>query len=127
MHQLVYYIAVGSTAAFTHLAVARAGVELLGAHPLAGNFAGFLAGFIVSFGGHSRWTFPTARENLAAARMRFFAVAFSGFVINQAAYAWALQIFGREYYFPILIAVILGVTVGSFVLSKLWAFAQPQE
>jgi putative flippase GtrA len=127
MHQIAIYVLVGSTAAFTHLAVARAMVEMLAVHPLGGNLAGFCMGFVVSFGGHSRWTFPTARENIAAARMRFFAVAFTGFVINQAAYAWALQIFGRDYYFPILVAVILGVAAASFVLSKLWAFAQPQN
>jgi putative flippase GtrA len=126
MYQLVIYIAVGGTAALTHLGVARAGVELLALHPLAGNLAGFLMGFLVSFTGHSRWTFPTAPENIAMARTRFFIVSFTGFVINQAAYAWALQIFGREYYFPILVAVILGVAFASFVLSKLWAFAQPQ-
>lgn len=126
MHQIAIFIAVGTAAAFTHLAVARTAVEMLALHPLAANVPGFCMGFLVSFSGHSRWTFPTAREHISAARMRFFVVAFTGFIINQAAYAWALRIFGRDYYFPILVAVILGVAAASFILSKLWAFAQPQ-
>ena len=126
MHQIAIFVVVGSAAAFTHLGIARAAVEMLALHPLAANLAGFCMGFLVSFAGHSRWTFPFSPEQMTTARMRFFAVAFTGFVINQFAYAWALRIFGREYYFPILVAVILVVAASTFTLSKLWAFAQPQ-
>ncbi|MBI4724029.1 MAG: GtrA family protein, partial [Rhodomicrobium sp.] len=44
----------------------------------------------------------------------------------QAAYAEALRLFGRDYYLPALAAVLVGVAAATFLLSKLWAFAQPQ-
>jgi putative flippase GtrA len=126
MHQIAIFIAVGTAAAFTHLAVAAAAVELFGVHPLVANVIGFGIAFLVSFAGHARWTFPLAPEHFAAARTRFFAVAVSGFVLNQTAYAEALHLFGPAYYLPALAAVLVGVAISTFLLSKLWAFAQPE-
>ena len=127
MRQIAIFIAVGTAAALTHLAAVAAAAELLWVNPLAANVIGFGVAFLVSFGGHARWTFPLAPERFAIARTRFFAVAFTGFVLNQTAYAEALHIFGRQYYFPALAAVLAGVAAATFLLSKLWAFAQPQE
>ncbi len=126
MQQIAIFIAVGTAAAFTHLAVVAAAVELFALRPLAANVIGFCIAFLVSFGGHARWTFPVTRERYASARNRFFLVAFTGFVLNQTAYAEALHIFGREFYLPALGAVLVGVAAATFLLSKLWAFAQPQ-
>ncbi len=127
MQQIAIFIAVGTAAAFTHLSVVAATVELMALRPLAANAVGFGVAFFVSFTGHSRWTFPIGRERFAAARMRFLAVALTGFAVNQTAYAQALQLTGQDYYLPVLAAVILGVAVGTFLLSKLWAFAHPQS
>jgi putative flippase GtrA len=126
MQQIAIFIAVGTAAAFTHLAVAAAAVELAKIPPLAANVIGFCIAFLVSFAGHARWTFPLAPERFAAARTRFFAVAVLGFALNQAAYAEALHLFGPAYYLPALAAVLIGVAISTFLLSKLWAFAQPQ-
>lgn len=127
MQQVAIFIMVGTAAAFTHLAVVAAAVEFVALHPLAANVIGFCVAFLVSFGGHARWTFPIERDRFAAARTRFFAVALTGFVLNQAAYAEALHIFGARYYLPVLAAVLIGVAIATFLLSKLWAFAQPQN
>jgi putative flippase GtrA len=126
MQQIAIFIAVGTAAAFTHLAIAAAAVELAGLPPLAANVIGFCIAFLVSFGGHARWTFPLAPERFATARARFFAVAVTSFLLNQAAYAEALHLVGPAYYLPALAAVIAGVAISTFLLSKLWAFAQPQ-
>jgi putative flippase GtrA len=126
MRQIAIFVAVGCAAALTHLGVVALAVELTGLAPLAANVIGFGVAFLVSFGGHARWTFPISPERFATARSRFFAVAFTGFVLNQAAYAEALHLFGPRYYLPVLAAVLLGVAVSTFLLSKLWAFAQPQ-
>jgi putative flippase GtrA len=126
MRQIAIFVAVGCAAASTHLGVVALAVELAGLAPLAANVVGFGVAFLVSFGGHARWTFPIAPERFAAARSRFFAVALTGFVLNQAAFAEALHLFGPRYYLPVLAAVLLGVAVATFLLSKLWAFAQPQ-
>ncbi len=126
MRQIAIFIAVGSAAALTHLTVVAIVVELFGLKPLAANVIGFCVAFLVSFGGHARFTFPLSPNRYAAARTRFFAVACTGFILNQAAYAEALRLFGPGYYLPALAAVLLGVAVATFLLSKLWAFAQPQ-
>lgn len=126
MQQIAIFIAVGIAAAFTHLAVVAAAVELAALRPLIANVIGFSAAFFVSFGGHSRFTFPIDRERFAAARLRFFAVALTGFALNQTAYAQALAITGPDYYLSALAAVLLGVAAATFLLSKLWAFAQPE-
>ena len=98
----------------------------IGLIPLAANVIGFCVAFLVSFAGHARWTFPLSPERYAPARTRFFAVASTGFVLNQAAYAEALHLFGPRAYLPALAAVLIGVAVATFLLSKLWAFAEPQ-
>ena len=126
MRQIVIFIAVGTAAAITHLTVVASVVETLGLHPLAANVIGFGFAFLVSFGGHARWTFPVAREHYAAARTRFFVVAFTGFVLNQTAYAEALRLVGQNYYLPALAAVILSIAAATFLIAKLWAFAQPE-
>lgn len=127
MRQVAVFIAVGSTAACVHLATVALVVELFRIAPLIANLIGFGIAFLVSFAGHSRWTFPVTKERLAAARSRFFAVACTGFALNQTAYAEALNIVGARYYLAALATVILGVAIATFLLSKLWAFADPQS
>jgi putative flippase GtrA len=126
MRQVAIFVTVGTAAAFTHLAVVAALVELLRLPPLVANVIGFFVAFLVSFAGHARWTFPIARQSYSAARNRFFVVASTGFILNQLAYALALQAVGVRYYLPALATVLLGVAVATFLLSKLWAFAQPE-
>ncbi len=126
MRQIAIFIAVGCAAALTHLTVVAAVVEGFGLKPLAANVIGFCVAFFVSFAGHARWTFPLSPERFGAARRRFFAVAVTGFALNQTAYAEALHLFGARYYLLVLAAVILGVATATFLLSKLWAFAEPQ-
>jgi putative flippase GtrA len=126
MRQIAIFIAVGSAAACTHLAAVAFLVEAARISPLPANALGFCVAFFVSFAGHSRWTFPNDQGHRSSARFRFFAVALMGFAINQAAYAEALHIFGPRWYLPILAVVLVGVAAGTFLLSKLWAFAVPE-
>ncbi len=127
MRQIAIFIAVGSAAALTHLTVVAMVVEGFGLKPLAANVIGFCIAFFVSFSGHAHWTFPLSPERFAAARRRFFAVAVTGFALNQTAYAEALHLFGPRYYLPVLAAVLLGVAAATFLLSKLWAFAESRS
>jgi putative flippase GtrA len=127
MQQVAIYVLVGSAAAITHLAVVAALVEGLRLTPLLANAIGFCFAFSVSYIGHSRWTFPTAAQHLSPARTRYFVVACTGFLLNQLAYAETLHLVGVRYYLPALAAVLLAVAVATFLLSKLWAFAQPES
>ncbi len=94
MRQIAIFIAVGSAAALTHLTVVAGVVELLGLKPLAANVIGFCVAFLVSFAGHARWTFPLSQSVTLRRGRAFFAVACTGFVLNQAAYAEVLHLFG---------------------------------
>lgn len=124
--QLAGFLVVGCAAAATHLTAVMLFVEALGWPALGANVAAFCIAFGVSFGGHSRLTFPVRPEGRAAARTRFFIVATSAFLLNQTAYAAGLQLFGERYYLPVLFVVLLLVAAATFVASRLWAFAQPE-
>jgi putative flippase GtrA len=121
--ELTGFLAVGSAAALTHLAVVTILVEAFGLAPLMANVAAFGIAFFVSFSGHSQFTFPTDPATLSSARLRFFCVAFSAFVINQTAFAAGLHVFGERYYLPVLFCVLLLVATATYLASKRWAFA----
>lgn len=119
--QLMWFVAVGAAAAATHMAVVVALVEGLGWSPLAANVGGWMVAFMVSFSGHYRLTFSGSGAALGPAARRFALISFGGFVVNQAAYAWLLGVADLNYA-VLLFAVLLGVAVGTYVLSRWWAF-----
>lgn len=122
--ELTGFLGVGCAAALTHLSVVTILVEAFGWAALMANAAAFSVAFFVSFSGHSQFTFPTDPASLSAARLRFFCVAFSAFVLNQTAFAASLQFFGERFYLPILFCVLLLVATATYLASKRWAFAR---
>jgi putative flippase GtrA len=122
--ELTGFLAVGCAAALTHLTVVTILVEAFGWAALMANVAAFSVAFFVSFGGHSQFTFPTDPASLSVARLRFFCVALSAFVLNQTAFAVGLHIFGERFYLPILFCVLLLVATATYFASKRWAFAR---
>ncbi len=123
--QLAGFFVVGCAAALTHLTVVTIMVEAFDWPPLAANVLGFAIAFFVSFSGHSQLTFPIGAARRHIARIRFFVVAVSSFILNQSLYALGLHVFGEKFYLPVLCFVILLVAVVTFVASKRWAFADP--
>lgn len=119
--QLFWFVGVGAAAAATHLGVVMALVEFLGWAPLLANVGGWAVAFGVSFSGHYRLTFSDSGAGLWAAARRFALLSFGGFAVNQAAYALALSLSGLNYAL-LLAAVLVGVAVLTFVLSRWWAF-----
>jgi putative flippase GtrA len=127
--QLAAFVLVGCVAAGTHMIVVALLVEALHFRILAANVIGFSVAFFVSFGGHSRLTFPTRAEGRAAARKRFFIIALTGFAVNQSAYASGLDAMGERggtLYLPLLFLVLAGVAGFTFTMSKFWVFAFPE-
>jgi len=121
--QIAAFIAVGSTAALTHMSVVVLLVELLDWHAAVSNIAGFGVAFSVSFNGHARYTFPQPAEQRAEACRRFILIAMTSFSLNQIIYTYALILFGPVFYIPLLAVVLLGVAVFTFTMSRYWAFA----
>ncbi|MDL5038654.1 GtrA family protein [Comamonas sp. Y6] len=119
--QLLQFVLVGGTAAATHLAVVGLLVALLGMPPLAANVLAFLVAFVVSYNGHALFTFSATRARGWPVVARFFAVACLSFVANELLYYIALN-WLHWHYFWSLAAVLVLVAVGTFVMSKFWAF-----
>ncbi|GAB3362269.1 MULTISPECIES: GtrA family protein [Giesbergeria] len=122
--QPLRFVLVGGAAASTHLLVVALLVQGLQWLPLTANVLAFLLAFWVSYGGHALLTFVQAGVAHRQALPRFFVVACAAFVVNEVLYFAALRWLPWHYLISLFL-VLLAVAVGTFVSSKLWAFAQP--
>jgi len=121
IRQLSWFIIVGCAAAATHWLVAVGCVRGLDLQPLWANVAGWAVAFVVSFSGHFLLTFRHQAGAWHEAARRFFFVSAGGFVINELSYAWLLH--HTEVRYDILLgAVLVGIAVLTFLVSRLWAF-----
>ena len=118
------FVLVGGSAAATHLLIVWVLAQGAQWPPLGANVVAFLVAFWVSYGGHFLLTFADAGAAHRQALPRFFIVACSAFVVNELLYVVALRWLGWHYLISLL-AVLVIVAVGTFVSSKLWAFARP--
>lgn len=119
--QLLQFVLVGGSAAATHLAVVSLLVLLFGIPPLSANVLAFLVAFVVSYNGHALLTFSASQARGLPVVARFFAVACLSFVTNELLYYIALN-WLHWHYFWSLAAVLVLVAIGTFVMSKFWAF-----
>lgn len=119
--QLLQFVLVGGSAAATHLAVVGLLVSLSGMPPLGANVLAFLVAFVVSYNGHALLTFSAAQARGWPVVAKFFAVACLSFAANEALYYIALN-WLHWHYFWSLAAVLVLVAIGTFVMSKFWAF-----
>ena len=119
--QLLQFVMVGGSVAATHLAVVGLLVSLGGMPPLWANVLAFLVAFVVSYNGHALLTFSAAQARGWPVVAKFFAVACLPFVANEALYYIALN-WLHWHYFWSLAAVLVLVAIGTFVMSKFWAF-----
>ncbi len=123
--QGVLFVLVGGAAAATHLLAMAFWVALVGMAPLAANGLAFLLAFWVSYWGHARLTFAPTGARGARTVLRYFLVAGLSFAANELLYALALRWLPWHYLASLLLVLLL-VAVGTFALSKLWAF-RPAE
>ena len=119
--QLLQFVLVGGGAAATHLAVVGLLVSLAGLAPLWANVLAFLVAFVVSYNGHALLTFSESKAQGWSVVARYFAVACLSFVANEVLYYIALN-WLHWHYFWSLAAVLVLVAIGTFVMSKFWAF-----
>lgn len=125
MKSLLWFGAVGGSAAAVHFCVVWWLVEGGALPALAANVLGFLLAFGVSFVGHHRLTFAAQRADGREALPRFFGVAVLGFLCNELLYAVLLR-FGVEY--RLALFLVLGtVAVMTWWLGRHWAFRRRKE
>ena len=122
--QTLQFVGVGGAAAATHLAVVFVLVQGLAMAPLAANVLAFLVAFVVSYNGHAFFTFASHAARGWAVVAKYFAVACLSFGVNELLY-WVALHWLHWHYFWSLLGVLLLVAVGTFVLSKFWAFRAP--
>lgn len=121
--QPLQFLGVGGCAAATHLLVVAALVQGLQWQPLLANVLAFLVAFCVSYSGHALLTFAQHHTPHLQAIPRFFAVSCASFAVNELLYTVALQVLHLHYFWS-LVAVLLIVSVMTFVAAKFWAFAR---
>ena len=102
------FIAVGASAAATHLLVVWTLVQGLHWPPLGANVAAFLLAFWVSYGGHFVLTFANVGAAHRQALPRFFVVACGGFVANELLYLLALRWLGWHYLVSLMAVLEIG-------------------
>lgn len=97
------------------------GLVYLTVAPLLANVAAFLIAFQVSFWGHLGWSFSDLCATRNMAMRRFFLVAVGGFALNEVLYAALLRWTPLPY--QVALFLVLGtVALGTFVISRCWAF-----
>ncbi|WP_460479725.1 GtrA family protein [Comamonas humi] len=121
--QPLQFLGVGGCAAGTHLLGVAALVQGLHWPPLLANVLAFLVAFCVSYAGHALLTFSQHQTPHLQAIPRFFAVACLSFAVNEVLYLVALNVLHLHYFWS-LAAVLLIVSVLTFVAAKFWAFAR---
>lgn len=120
MKSLLWFLAVGSTAAAVHFCVVWLLVGTWQCPALLANVLGFLLAFGVSFTGHHRLTFAAQQADGREALPRFFGVAVLGFACNELLYAMLLHL-GLEYRLA-LVMVLVAVAAMTWLLGRFWAF-----
>jgi putative flippase GtrA len=112
---------VGVVATAVHMAVALVLHNLAGLAPLPANVLAFATAVLFSFVGHSYWTFRDHGAELKYSAARFFIVAISGFLLNNAI-LWVLVEKTALGGSTSIIFAALVVPPMTYLLSKLWAF-----
>lgn len=118
---VAWFIAVGCTAATVHFGAVVALVQVCGVPPLAANVAGWMLALGVSTIGHLRLSFAHQQAPATRAAGRFFAVSAVGFSVNEAVYAALLGWSGIGYRLALAVTLVV-VAVGTYLLSRHWAF-----
>lgn len=114
------FVLVGLASTLVHVFIAAI-LVLEGLAPLLANLVAFLGAFALSFTGHQMFTFQGHGNPVSLTFLRYSITATTGFSLNQT----LLYVLSVTFHMPPLVSLIIsaGVTaVGSFLLSKVWAF-----
>lgn len=120
-YQIIRFGLVGGLAAAIHFAVVIGLVEATLAKPLVANMLAFLVAFQVSYWGHRCWTFNAKTIYHYTALLRLFAVAISGFILNQSLFFVLFTMFKLPYQLALLIVLAI-LPILTFTLGKCWVF-----
>lgn len=118
------YALVGIGAASTHAATAMTFKFIFGTAPTLANFAGFIAGAIISYLGSYYYTFAGSQTHTGGhkkALPKFALVWLVGILVNVGLFKWLLTTFGVPFAINVLIAIVL-TPILQYLLLRFWAF-----
>lgn len=110
----------GGISTMIHMGVVVLLVELTRLHPVPSSAVAFLCAVIVSYLLQRNWTFQAAGSHRRQF-VRYFAVTFSGLLLNLLLMYTGVEILKLWYFFALSITVIL-VSVWSYTLHRRWTF-----
>jgi len=119
--QIIRFAIIGIMASAWHFMMVYLLVSQLQQHPLIANIFAFFSAFLISYFGHSLWTFKEKKHNHNHVIKKFFLVAVFGFILNEGGYFLLLSFTSFSYLLSLLI-VLLVVPLITFIMSKYWAF-----
>ena len=113
----------GSLSTVVHFSSVLFLVSFIRFMPLSANIIAFLIAFIVSYVGHSKFTFPSGNEHsdFNPALIKFFITATFSFILNESMYYYLIKV-GQLNYLLALAIVLGSVSIVTFSICKLWAF-----
>jgi putative flippase GtrA len=121
--EIIKFTIVGGVSTSFHYLVLLFAVEILGLSPVTGTMIGYCAGAVVSYFLSLRYTFrSTARHRIAIPK--FIIMVGCGFIINVTCMYLFETILSITYMVSQVFATAC-VFVWNFIVSKLWAFANP--
>lgn len=121
INQILKFGVVGTLAAGVHLISVFVLSGVFDMHPLAANPIGFVIAFIVSFLGHSGWTFSDSAGADKKSLLRFFSTAIFALLLTQLLYLLILED-NNENYLSALFFILIFVSGFTFIISRFWAF-----
>ena len=120
---LLFFLLVGSAAAFVHLVTVISIVEIFKLNPLYANVIGFLVAFNASYFGHHHFTFEGHGSSHKQAAPKFFLVALTSFCLNQGLFYILFRLVDLNYIIALFI-VLIAVAIFTFLSSKFWAYTR---
>jgi len=119
--QILRFAFIGILASACHFVIVYLLVSSFQFKALIANIFAFFCAFIVSYLGHSLWTFSHIKHEHKLAVRKFFLVASIGFFLNESGYFLLLTYTTLSYLMALLIILFI-IPIITFILSKFWAF-----
>jgi putative flippase GtrA len=119
------FVLVGGAATSTHVVTALLAQHLLAVSPTTANLMGYSTAVLVSYLGNAGLTF--GRQLLHGPQfLRFIVVSLAGLALSQSLTLLCVNLLHLPFAIA-LIPIVTLVPICSFVLSKVYAFADPAE
>jgi putative flippase GtrA len=119
-----WFLVVGTSAAFTHMAVFALVSPLM--WPELANATGFAVAFFVSFAGHRWLSFQDADTSLWQSLQRFGVTALAGFAANELMFVVLLRWLDFPAWLALFVALVFA-SAQTFILSRFWAFRRRRD